>query len=181
MGNDRYQALFVVRVAQHAFFLKGVDERDIVEGSQRLGHSTGNGIGIGIEQVSCTVVGKWGDDRDDRSPSQDSQHLAVCPVHIAYKTIVDALFDGSAVGLDDVAVGTGHTECVDAPCLKPRDDILVYQSAIDHCHHVERGGIGDTSAVHHRGLYAEGSSHLGGPSPSAVYQNLFSLNGAEVV
>ena len=82
---------------------------------------------------------------------------------------------------DDIHIGTRQSQGIHTVGLKTSHEVLVHQSAIDHRHHTEHIGIGDTTTTHHLRLDAEGFCHLRGLAAATVYQNLSAFNGTEVL
>ena len=57
----------------------------------------------------------------------------------------------------------------------------IHQSAIDHRHHLQHLCVSDAATVHHLGFYAQSFGNLCGSSSAAMYQNLWSVDGAKVL
>ena len=81
---------------------------------------------------------------------------------------------------DDVGIGSGEAEGADATGLQTGHEVFVDESTVDHRDHVKHGAVGDAATAYHLCLYAQRSSHLGGPASSAVDQNLPARDGGEV-
>ena len=73
------------------------------------------------------------------------------------------------MGTDDIGIGAGEADGIDAYGLQSSHDILVDQSAIDHRDHFEHGCVGDASAAHHSRLDAQRLCHLGSATPAAMH------------
>ena len=100
---------------------------------QGCGDGLCDGVGVGVEQLSCSVVGDGRDDRGDAFAEQLTQALAIGAVDVSDETEVDAFGrDGSAMGADEVEVGTTEAKRIDAACLQLRDDVLVDEAGVDH-------------------------------------------------
>ena len=107
---------------------------------------------------------------------------AVGAIDIADEAEVDAFGgDGAAVGADEVEVGAGEAQGIDAARLELSDDVLVDEAGIDHGHHVEHGGVGDASSADHPAFDAELRRHLRCGASAAVDEHLGSFNLREPV
>ena len=74
--------------------------------------------------------------RGDSSLHEFQKADAVGTVHVAYKAEIDAFrSDRTAMGTNEVQVSTRETESVDAKSLQLRNEVLVNESAINHCYH----------------------------------------------
>ena len=98
-------------------------------------------------------------------------------VHISYVAVVNAVFDGTLVGLDDVGIGTCKTECIHAVGLQTGYKVLVHQSAIDHRDHLKHLGIGDAAAIDHLRLNAELFGYLCSTPSTAMHQHFLAGYG----
>ena len=87
--------------------------------------------------------------RRDACFNECVQHLSVCLFDVPDKSEVDAVFDRTFMGTDDIHVGTRQSESINTIGLKTCHKVFVDQSSIDHCHHFERLGICDPPSVHH--------------------------------
>ena len=55
------------------------------------------GVGIGVQNVSHAVVCQRSHDRHNSSFYQGVEFVAVCPVNVAYETIVNAILQRTLV------------------------------------------------------------------------------------
>ena len=111
---------------------------------------------------------------------QFTEHLTVGAVYIANESEVDTILKRSFVTADDIHVGTCKPQGIDTVGLQTGHEVLVYQTAIDHCHHTEHVGIGDATAIHHLRLDAQGFGNLRSLAAATMHQNFLAGDGAEV-
>ena len=89
--------------------------------------------------------------------------LAVCTIHISYKTEVNHLFltvnlhllQRALVRTYNIHICACETNGIDIICLKLGYKVLVYKSAINHCYNLKHLGIGNAATAYHNALYAE--------------------------
>ena len=83
--------------------------------------------------------------------------------------------------LDYVGIGTRQSEGIHPIGLQARHKILVHQSAIDHCHHLQHLSVGDAAAIDHLRLDAQLGSHLSGATAAAMHQHFSAGDGRKVL
>ena len=101
--------------------------------------------------------------------------IGVHLIHVAHKTKVDTILKRTLVRADDIHVGTGESDGINAKRLQLRNNILVDQSTIDHGHHLKHLCIGYASTPYHLALYAKRGSNLSGSSSTTMNQYLSSI------
>ena len=101
-------------------------------------------------------------------------------VYVAHEAVVYAVLRRSAVAHDDVGVGSGEPEGVDADGLQACNDLLVDQASVDHGDDFEHVGVGDATAAYHAGLQTQALGGLGGAAATAVHEHLTAGNGGKV-
>ena len=139
---------------QHTRFLKAENKGDLEHRCQCLGCLTGYGIGIGIEQLTLSVMGKRSQNGNNTLFYQAGQEYSVHTLDITHKTVVNILYR-TFIGTHHVAVRAGQANGVYALGLQSGHNVLVYQASIDHSHHVKHFGIGNATAVNHLALYSQ--------------------------
>ena len=83
--------------------------------------------------------------------------------------------------MDYVHIGTCQAEGIHAVSLKLGNQVLVYQTAINHGYHFQHVCIRDATAVYHLALNAEGCGYLGGTAATAMYQYFLAGNGCKIL
>ena len=73
-----------------------------------------DGVGIGIEDMPLSVVGERSHHGCDALTDKGRQFVAVGTVHIAHKSVVN-VFHRALVRPDDIHVGSGQSQGIDAP------------------------------------------------------------------
>ena len=181
MGNHWNHAVVILRITEHAFLFKTIYQCHIVVRSQSLGCLAGYGVGIGVEDVALAVMGQWSHHWSNTFINKGLEHLAVGTLYIAHESEVDTVLQRTLVTVDYVHISTGQTESIHAVSLELGNQVLVDQTAINHCYHFQHVCIGDTASVHHLALYAEGCGYLSGTAATAMYQYFLARNGCEIL
>ena len=189
MGDYRYHAVVIIRVAEHAFLLKGVDESDVIAHScQCFGSLGSHGVGVGIENIAHSIVGKRGYYRHGTLLNEGRKGCAVGTIYITYEAKIHHFidtFDGhllqrTLVRADDIHVGTGQSDRIDTVGLQFCYKIFVDKAAIYHSYHLQHLSIRDASAAYHDALYAETCGYFGGSSSAAMHKYLLAFYGGEI-
>ena len=178
--DNRDDTIVVVGIRQYALLLEAESEGDVIIGSKSLGCFASDGVGIGVEDIALSVVGKRSHHGGDTSLDECGEHTSVGLIHIAHKTIVNAILQRALMRADDIHVGTRQTEGIHSHSLKLGHHILVDKTAIHHSNHFEHVGISDTTSIHHLGLNTEFCGYLGGTTSTTMHQHLLALNRREV-
>ena len=101
------------------------------------------------------------------------QDSSVSTIYIAHKTEIDAFrCNRTAMSTNEIEVGSGESEGIDAKSLQLSHDVLVDQTTINHCDNAQHISISDSSASYHLGFDTELCCHFGCRTSAAMYQNL---------
>ena len=147
-SNDRNYTVIIIFVTQYALFLKAINQCHIKQGRQCFGGFSGNGISIGIQHASFTVMGQWSHNRHNALTDQCRQKTGIYFLHITNKAIVH-IFYRTLYRTDHIHIGSGQSNGIHTFCLKTGYNILVHQSAIYHGYHFQRFCIRNAAAIHH--------------------------------
>ena len=109
-----------------------------------------------------------------------AQKRSVHLLHIAHETIVHLLYR-TLCGTDHVHVRTRQAERIHASCLQTGHYVLVHQSAIHHCHHLQSLGIGDAASIHHFAFNTQQGCDFRCRTSAAVHQDFISFDGGKVI
>ena len=123
--DNRDDTIVVIWIRQDTLFLKTESESDIIIRSKSLCRFGSDGVGIGIEDITLTVVGEWCHDGGNASLDESGKHTSVGLIDITHKTIIDTVFQGALVGTDDIHISTSKTEGIDTSSLKLCHHIFV--------------------------------------------------------
>ena len=137
-------------------------------------------VGIGVEHIAPAVVCERCDDRYKTLCYEPGKHLAVGMVNISGKAVID-LSCRAFVCRYYIAVGSCKPQCIHSACLQLCNYVLVHQSAIHHCNHLQHILIGDAPSVYHTALYAQPCSHGSSRPPAAMYQHLIASDSCKTV
>ena len=117
-------------------------------GAQGDGYLLGDGIGIGIQQLSFMIVG----DRryhDRQSPAQQVvEESGIDPVDISRKSVID-ISPRSFMALYGVAIRAADAYGIALMRLQLRHDIFIDVPGIYHGNDLKRFGVGNAPALDH--------------------------------
>ena len=144
-----------------------------------FGYSACHSVGIGVENITLTIMRQRGYYRNDTTVEQLCQTVSISIIYIPHITKIDHfigaiihfyLLQGAFVGTYYVHVGTCESECIDTLCLQLCHDVFVYQSAIYHGDNREHLCISNPASTHHAAFYAKLCGYLRCSSSTTMHQ-----------
>ena len=121
--------------------------------------------------MTLPIVGERSHHRHHAILDERGERLAIYLFYIAYPAVVHR-FNGTLIAENHIHVGTAQAYGVCAIRLQERDHTLVYQSGINHGHHINHLIVGDATAFHHSGFDAESGGGFRSQHATTVHHHL---------